>query len=112
MALPWLWLLLATGALLECIIARRNAGEANLGLGEVGLKVILKSGWKKKKKLVSSHNFLGFPSNPPQRPVLVALCLYSGDGFTSPNLKHFTYKYYVIFCIREILYSVALASVG
>lgn len=63
-ALPWLWLLLATGALLECIIAHRNAGEANLGLGEVGLKVILKSGWEK-KKLVSSHSFLGFPSSPP-----------------------------------------------
>lgn len=74
-ALPWFWLLLATGALLECVIARRNAGEANLGLGEVGLKVILKSGWGKKEKLVSSHSFLGFPSNPPERPVLVALCL-------------------------------------
>ena len=60
-ALPWLWLLLATGALLECIIAHRNAGEANLGLGEVGLKVILKSGWEK-KKLVSSQ----FPRLPQQ----------------------------------------------
>ena len=60
-ALPWLWLLLATGALLECIIAHRNAGEANLGLGEVGLKVILKSGWEK-KKLLSSQ----FPRLPQQ----------------------------------------------
>ena len=61
-ALPWLWLLLATGALLECIIACRNAGEANLGLGEVGLKVILKSGWGKKKACVQPQ----FPRLPQQ----------------------------------------------
>lgn len=42
-ALIWLWFLLAAGFLLKCIITNRNAGGANLGLGE-GLKVILKLG--------------------------------------------------------------------
>ena len=52
-ALLWLWFLLATGVLLKCITTNRNAGGANLGLGEVVLKVILKLGCYKKKKKIA-----------------------------------------------------------